>query len=162
MHVVHQNACAEKFFSLAERTQNIFHRWLIIRRNDSLLAELMQKCLKDAYLGQIEYNFQKSSVTCPMVHRDSSSAKKVFKQISCLCIFKALELMGTINLRISHQYFKRCSSRSFFLYEEYCGRNLKSCYIVLQKSFYFLCKIPLLSCKDCPLYVYSKKSDVEV
>jgi hypothetical protein len=38
--------------------------------------------------GRIKYDFQKSRFTGPWDHRDSVSAKKVFKKISCLCTFK--------------------------------------------------------------------------
>ncbi len=48
----------------------------------------MQKCLKGEYLGRIEYDFQKSRVTCPWDHKVSVSAKKVKKKFSCLCTFK--------------------------------------------------------------------------
>ncbi len=43
----------------------------------SLHAEHAQKCLKVEYLGRIEYDFQKSHVTSPWVHKVSVSAKKV-------------------------------------------------------------------------------------
>ncbi len=39
-----------------------------------------QKCFKVEYLGRIEYDFQKSRVTDPWDHKDSVSAKKVFKK----------------------------------------------------------------------------------
>ncbi len=58
-------------------------------------AEHARKCLKVKYLGQIEYNFQKSRVTGPWDHKDSVSAKKVKKKISCLCTFK-----GTVALDV--------------------------------------------------------------
>ncbi len=45
----------------------------------SLLTEHTRKCLKVEYLGQIEYDFQKSRVTGPRDHKDSVSAKKVDK-----------------------------------------------------------------------------------
>jgi hypothetical protein len=44
------------------------------------LTEHTQKCLKVEYLGQIEYDFQKSRVTGPWDHKDSVSAKKVIKK----------------------------------------------------------------------------------
>jgi hypothetical protein len=47
---------------------------------------------KVEYLGRIEYDFQKSGVTGPWDHKDSVSAKKVFKKISCLFTFKGIEM----------------------------------------------------------------------
>ena len=44
--------------------------------------------LKVEYLGRIEKDFQKSRVTGPWDHKVLVSAKKNFKQISCLCTFK--------------------------------------------------------------------------
>jgi hypothetical protein len=49
------------------------------------LTEQMEKCLKVEYLGRIENDFQKSRVTGTWDHKDSVSAKKVKKKISCLC-----------------------------------------------------------------------------
>jgi hypothetical protein len=60
-------------------------------------AEHAQKCLKVEYLGPIEYYFQKSRVTGPWDHKDSVSAKKVKKKISCLCTFN-LHLLTDISL----------------------------------------------------------------
>jgi hypothetical protein len=51
-------------------------------------AEHARKCLKVEYLSRIEYDFQKSRVTGPWDHKVSVSAKKVKKNISCLCTFK--------------------------------------------------------------------------
>jgi hypothetical protein len=47
----------------------------------SSLTEHTRKCLKFVYLGRIEYDFQKSRVTGSWDHKDSVSAKKVFKKI---------------------------------------------------------------------------------
>jgi hypothetical protein len=58
----------------------------------SLYAEHERKCLKVEYLGRIEFDFQKSRVTGPWDHKDSVSAKKVFKKISCLWTFKLKQL----------------------------------------------------------------------
>ncbi len=57
-------------------------------------AEHAWKCLKDEYLGRIEYDFQKSRVTGPWDHKVSVSAKKVIKKISCFCTFKEEENKG--------------------------------------------------------------------
>jgi hypothetical protein len=48
----------------------------------------MRKCLKVEYLGQIEYDFQKSRVTGPWDHEVLVTAEKVKQKISCLCTFK--------------------------------------------------------------------------
>ncbi len=64
--------------------------WLNIRGNDfiacsayaetiSSLAELTRKCLKVKYVGRIEYDIKKSRVAGHRDHKDSISAKKVFK-----------------------------------------------------------------------------------
>jgi hypothetical protein len=47
----------------------------------SSLTEHTRKCLKFEYLGRIEYDFQESRVTGSWDHKDSVSAKKVFKKI---------------------------------------------------------------------------------
>jgi hypothetical protein len=54
---------------------------LSIRGTDFIAcsAEHARKCLKVEYLGQIEYDFQKSRVTGPWDHMVSISAKKVKK-----------------------------------------------------------------------------------
>ncbi len=57
----------------SEHTGNRFHRMLI--------AEHARKCLKVEYLGQIEYDVQKSCVTGPWDHKDSVSAKKSKKTV---------------------------------------------------------------------------------
>jgi hypothetical protein len=75
----------------AEHTRNEFYRTLSIHGTNfiacwayaeqiSLHAEHAQKCLKVEYLGRIEYDFQKSRVTCPWDHMVSVSAKKYFKK----------------------------------------------------------------------------------
>ncbi len=46
--------------------------------------------LKFEYLGQIQYDFQKSRVTGPWDHKDSVSAKKRKYNISCLCPCKCI------------------------------------------------------------------------
>ncbi len=85
----------------AQHTRNEFYRTLSIRGTNFIAcwaywetisshAEHAQKCLKVKFLGQIEYDFQKSRVTGPWDHKDSVSAKKVNKKISCLCTFKWL------------------------------------------------------------------------
>ncbi len=58
----------------------------------SSLTEHTRKCLKIEYLGRIEYHFQKSRVTGSWDHKDSVSAKKVFKKNSCLCTFKKISI----------------------------------------------------------------------
>jgi hypothetical protein len=62
----------------------------------SSLTEHTRKCLKFEYLGRIEYDFQKSRVTGSWDHKDSVSAKKVFKKNSCLCTFNILVLFLSI------------------------------------------------------------------
>ncbi len=51
-------------------------------------AEHARKCFKVEYLGWIKYDFQKSRDTDPWDHKDSVSAKKVRKKISCFYTFK--------------------------------------------------------------------------
>jgi hypothetical protein len=94
----------------------------------SSLTEHTRKCLKLEYLGRIEYNVQKSRVTGSWDHKDSVSAKKVFKKNSCLCTFKQFKkspfikmslgeyLLTEINLHIIYSFFKAgdllyCQSR---------------------------------------------------
>jgi hypothetical protein len=48
-----------------EHTRNDFIAGSAYAETFSWLAELMQKCLKVEYLGQIEYDFKKSRVTGP-------------------------------------------------------------------------------------------------
>ncbi len=86
-------------YRYAEHTGKWFYHTLSIRGNDvnggsayeemiSLLTEHTRKCSKVEYLGQIEYDFQKSHVTGPWNHKDSVSAKKYFFKIhACVPIF---------------------------------------------------------------------------
>ncbi len=82
----------------AQHTRNEFYRTLSIRATNFIAcwaywepisshAEHARKCLKVEYLGRIECDFPKSRVTGPWDHKDSVSAKKVKKKISCLCTF---------------------------------------------------------------------------
>ncbi len=67
-HFYMYNPCwayAERILSHAEHTRNRFD------------AEHARKCLKVEYIGQIEYDFQKSRVTGPWDHKVSVTAKKV-------------------------------------------------------------------------------------
>jgi hypothetical protein len=79
----------------AEHTRNEFYRTLSIRGSNFIAwwaysepisshAEHVWKCLKVEYLGQIEYDFQKSRVTGPWDHMVSVSAKKVKKFHACV------------------------------------------------------------------------------
>jgi hypothetical protein len=56
----------------------------------SSLTEHTRKCLRFEYLGRIEYDFEKSSVTGSWDHKDLVSVKKVFEKNSCLCTFNYL------------------------------------------------------------------------
>ncbi len=62
--------------------------------------EHTRKCLKVDYLGRIEYDYQKTHVTGPWNHKDSVSAKTVFKKISFLCTFKNITLRGELSVEI--------------------------------------------------------------
>jgi hypothetical protein len=73
----------------------------------SSLTEHTRKCLKFEYLGRIEYDFRKSCVTGSWDHKDSVSAKKVFKKNSCLCTFKIIRSMLSMRvLRFCGKYIK--------------------------------------------------------
>ncbi len=83
----------------------------------SSLTEHTRKCLKFEYLGRIEYDFQKSHVTGSWDHKDSVSAKKVFKKIHacvplkvhkheiilnfCLTLIKSLYALRKFSKKIS-------------------------------------------------------------
>ncbi len=95
----------------AEHTRNEFYRTLSIRGTNFIAcwsywepisshAEHARKCLKVEYLDRIEYDFQKSRVTCPWNHKVSVSAKKS-KKYSCLCTFKELYLKNFL-------FYHRC------------------------------------------------------
>ncbi len=92
----------------AENTRNKFYRTLSIWGTNFIAcwacwepnsshAEHARKCLKVEYLGRIEYDFQKSRVTGPWDHKDSVSAKKVKKKISCLCTFKGKQANALVS-----------------------------------------------------------------
>ncbi len=81
-------AYAERILSHTEHTGTNFIACWTYWEPISSHAEHARKCLKVEYLGRIEDDFQKSRVTGPWDHKDSVSAKKVKKKISCLCTFK--------------------------------------------------------------------------
>jgi hypothetical protein len=85
MLIQRKNVNSFYMYSYAAHTGKWFYSTLSIRGNDFLHPEHMRKCLKVEYLCRIEYDFQKSLVTGPGDLKDSVSAKKVFKKISCLC-----------------------------------------------------------------------------
>ncbi len=96
-------------YSYAEHKGKWFYHTLSIQGNDvnagsayeemiSLLTEHTRKCSKVEYLGQIEYDFQKSRVTGPGDHKDSVSAKNYLKKIQArvpiFAIFLLIYLMN--------------------------------------------------------------------
>ncbi len=84
---IHAEHTRNKFFhTLSIRGTNFIACWAYTEPISSH-AEHARKYLKFEYLGRIEYVFKKSHVTGPWDHMVSVSAKKVKKEISCLCTF---------------------------------------------------------------------------
>jgi hypothetical protein len=108
----------------AEHTRNEFYRTLSIRGTNFIAcwaywepisshAEHARKCLKVEYLGQIEYDFQKSRVTCPWDHKVSVSAKKSKTNFHACVPLRCGEFcLGTLCSSSSPQWFSNSASRS--------------------------------------------------
>jgi hypothetical protein len=96
-------------------------------------AEHARKCLKVEYLGRIEYEFKKSRVTGPWDHKDSVSAKKVFKKISCLCTFNITKIRiddysyicKQISLWNTYGISHSCGNFIFRFYNNILGTNAR-------------------------------------
>jgi hypothetical protein len=76
----------------------------------SSLTEHTRKCLKFEYLGRIEYDFKKSRVTGSWDHKDSVSAKKVFKKIHA-CVPLTLRHLPPLRFHC----IEECPSVRFFI-----------------------------------------------
>ncbi len=125
-------AYGEQILSHAEHTGNRFHRMLSMRGN----------VIKVEYLGRIEYDFQKSRVTGPWDHKDSVSAKKVKKNISCLCTFKSIHTLyftirrternfvSTVAIRCEKQYKSIKTNKFLFLILNLTITNLFLTYLM--------------------------------
>ncbi len=81
-------------------------------------AEHVRKCLKVEYLGQIEYDFQKSCVTGPWDHKVSVSAKKI-KKMSCLCTLNIGQLQVSAGVPLWTNNALAASISSFIVVKIY-------------------------------------------
>ena len=126
--------------SHTEHMRNEFHPWLSIRGTNFIAGWAYQEMFKVEYLSRIEYEFQKSRVTGPWDHKDSVSAEKVKKKISCLCTFKRkrdmyeeatknMDSWALLNMQNSAAFFTAYLCLTFYC--SMCCKNIFSWWIYL-------------------------------
>jgi hypothetical protein len=70
-----------------ENTRKRFHRWLRIRRNVFMAGWAYAEMFKSRISRPNRIRLSKISFYRPLNHKDLVSVKKVYKKISCLCIY---------------------------------------------------------------------------